>query len=793
MAKVHIPYSEATTNFNNTKALSIDEANRNKLIYMVTEAPYKNPLGTVVREYLSNALDEHVSMDIDRPIDIFTPNTLDSTLTIRDYCRGMDREFIENVFCSFGCTTKENSDKAIGGWGVGGKSFAALTDEILISTIHNGTKIVFTMYKDKDISIGYNILSETITEESNGTTVRIYIDKNQHTKCIEEVAYWTEYLPKPVNIQPPLEASHSSYKHVDNTIVTTGSNWKILRANNYYKGYGYQGECGYRNLIVVLIGGLKYSINSLNVLFTENNPYLTEDDISVLKALGTSYLLGYQIIINFDPGVLDLTVGREDLRFSEKTINILSKELNKVLSEIRESLTNITNAKDNIWQASLFSSILTRTFSIKYKGLKLLSCSPSIKNLYEVTLSCDNRVIKKEQPYIKTSNKNPYIVYDDLLEVDPNLSNNKRVRSLNSRLRRFFNDNNLTYIYLIGEGNDIKDDWKEMLDPVMVSTLPLSEKKVRVKKKGAKSNNSSNTTNRQLKPSNDNLIVVRKWLGNYCTDSMNLWKYCKPVEIDPKSIKAFYLITNRGSLKNKKGELTIDFSKEFKKLSIIEENIVQASFDIARTLKGYKEYKDLFLIKENQRDKLIKEGAGLIEFTDFIKTVTVDIIALGQCIEKSNCIEIYFVQFLKELGDKYKFSVNLYPDWLKFYIELTERIESVKSKTHYIVQKSGVYIYRKAKPINCDNLIFNTFKRVGKLSIFNLLIRHDNSYNKRFDQILYKYVDTPKKFKDFIELLDFDFKQRTQKIPFDGDVNKYIDYLLEIASLHNEALEYIKN
>ena len=56
---------------------------------------YKNPLGAIIRELTTNALESHMVAKTNRKVAIQLPTTLDQSLVIRDFGTGLDDEEVQ--------------------------------------------------------------------------------------------------------------------------------------------------------------------------------------------------------------------------------------------------------------------------------------------------------------------------------------------------------------------------------------------------------------------------------------------------------------------------------------------------------------------------------------------------------------------------------------------------------------------------------------------------------------------------------------------------------------------------
>ena len=136
---------------------------------------YTDKILAVVREWVSNAVDEHLKHGIEQPVQT---GVKESRFFVRDFANGLDDNGIRNVFGKYFRSTKSNSDQPIGGFGVGAKAGHCYQDVFYVTSFHNGTKTVYSCILGGDesgASIGQVIeMSQEPTNES-GLLVEIDI------------------------------------------------------------------------------------------------------------------------------------------------------------------------------------------------------------------------------------------------------------------------------------------------------------------------------------------------------------------------------------------------------------------------------------------------------------------------------------------------------------------------------------------------------------------------------------------------------------------------------------------
>lgn len=276
--------------------------NKSKLakLYSMLSAIYRNPIGSIVREYASNAHDANVEayqfkiLDYEQAKlkyswlndDKFKINSLEDyievqnslsrvserepivvgvngdtqMLHIQDYGIGLSPERMKYIYFNYLDSTKENNDDEIGGFGIGAKSAMSYTNTFFITSVYNKVEYEYIMTKGEDGAPEGMLLTVTEdTDKPNGTLIKIPIrDGDTVDFCREikkQLCYMDNVIYKNVNYYDN-ETEYNTSK------VVVGKGWK-------YK-YDYQPM---REMHLSL-GNVAYSIdwtelgiNSINIPF----------------------------------------------------------------------------------------------------------------------------------------------------------------------------------------------------------------------------------------------------------------------------------------------------------------------------------------------------------------------------------------------------------------------------------------------------------------------------------------------------------------------------------------------
>jgi hypothetical protein len=134
---------------------------------------YSDEAMAVIREYSTNALDEHVEAGVTRPIEVRTPTALAPFLTIRDYGRGLSLDDLRAVYSQYGESTKRGTNAVTGMLGLGCKSGLAYAPTFNITSIHGGIKVLAQMKRNVEGGGEIQIIDTLATDEPTGVEIKI--------------------------------------------------------------------------------------------------------------------------------------------------------------------------------------------------------------------------------------------------------------------------------------------------------------------------------------------------------------------------------------------------------------------------------------------------------------------------------------------------------------------------------------------------------------------------------------------------------------------------------------------
>ena len=303
-------------------------ADKDAIVFQIfTKSIYSNPIGSVVREITSNCFDSHIEAGVDSPVVIRKNKDTDTaglSISFIDYGVGMCPDRIYKIYGSYFESTKRADNTQIGGFGIGGKTPLAYKrstghgegeydNSFWIITNFDGIKYVYQIYEGEKAPV-IAPMHEEATTERNGTEIRVPIlekDVDTFQKEMKKQLYYFENVV--------FEGFHSK-DYYGKVVTDEDGNPENAMDNDYQiirgKSFLFRGDA-YNNNMHICLGRVAYPI-----------------DYSTLGLDSSEYRL--PVAVKLEVGDLNVTVSRESIDYSEKTIKMLKKKLEAVKTEIVE-------------------------------------------------------------------------------------------------------------------------------------------------------------------------------------------------------------------------------------------------------------------------------------------------------------------------------------------------------------------------------------------------------------------------------------------------------------------------
>ena len=308
---------ESTTD---ARKMKLSEDASVMVFQIFTKKVYSNPIGTVAREITSNSFDSHVEAGVNKPVIIRKHKDEQSGthyISFIDYGVGMCPERIYDIYGTYFESTKRVDNTQIGGFGVGGKTPLAYMrstgvgegeydNSFYIITYYEGTKYYYCIAEGKDAPVIHKLHEEPATE-GNGTEIQIPVLESDMDDFKSEMTRQLYYFDNII-----FEGFEYKDRYSEEMIYPLKNDYQIVRGKTFL----FRGD-DYKSNMHVCLGKVAYPINYENLGLDSGDYRLP-------------------IALKLEIGDVNVTVSREELDYSKKTIQLLKKKLEEAKAEIVE-------------------------------------------------------------------------------------------------------------------------------------------------------------------------------------------------------------------------------------------------------------------------------------------------------------------------------------------------------------------------------------------------------------------------------------------------------------------------
>lgn len=300
---------------------------------------YTDSMLAIVRELTCNAWDSQVEAgNAQTPIIIHCPNLLEPVFKVIDYGMGIDLDTLKSVYSSYGKSTKRSNMNLTGGLGVGSKTPFAYTDSFTVYSVKDGIQHIMVNYKDKGIPKIKEIISVP-TDEPNGVRIEVPIKVNDfesfevRIKAIAGIFHGNiqvtgirgfEFEKSNIYCNTDLKTTFSilDYQLPDSLFCIGSSIVKSFTSSNW----------------LVLMGNVPYQLDLNKLDLSHDVQRFIEKDLTQYNKV---------TCLEVPVGLLDFSMSREHLEYSDRTKKVLVDMLSKFRADVAEygmqSLLTCTN------------------------------------------------------------------------------------------------------------------------------------------------------------------------------------------------------------------------------------------------------------------------------------------------------------------------------------------------------------------------------------------------------------------------------------------------------------------
>lgn len=318
------------TNLQGSKEFSVSD-DSSKIFAFLSNFLYRDKERSVITEISSNALDAHKLLGKeDLPISVTLPTSLVPMFMVRDFGPGLSEDNVYLFLTKYGSSSKGGTNDFIGGFGIGSKSPAAVSDTWNIKSYHDGVQSEYLIHiNDKGIPNINKLYSKPTSE--TGLEVAI------PTKGITA---WHD-------------AARAAYAHYEVMPQIKGAGSTNFTNVKF--------ETNFHNLVKFPDDAtVKYSSDNAFILMNRRSYSI---DVSKISGIGDIFNVYYEWYLPFDTSSLSVSLSREDLQYDSRTIEKISERIKDLKLKFKEEWKNVVSCANSVYEYQCAAN----EFKNKYK------------------------------------------------------------------------------------------------------------------------------------------------------------------------------------------------------------------------------------------------------------------------------------------------------------------------------------------------------------------------------------------------------------------------------------------
>ena len=282
--------------------------NDHSLFTVLRKNIYSNVILAGIRELSTNAIDACIEADLDVHWEVHIPTLEEPFFAIRDYGPGMTLDFLQGDFTVIGASSKRNSNRVNGQFGLGRLSPLAYTSSFTVESWNSGMYYSYLISLQDGIPCAIQLASYPSSDPS-GCRFTYSVEPTDIQKFYHEASKLYKYFthkPNSINIDLPLPAITVDTDYY----MVTDDSAGIVMANVYYP-FNRQ---------------IRYNYNGL--------------------------------VLKVPTGAVSLTPGRESLNYDDTTVTYLNEQVKLAEEDIIDTFNTAIQQAPTEWeQAVLYVSL----------------------------------------------------------------------------------------------------------------------------------------------------------------------------------------------------------------------------------------------------------------------------------------------------------------------------------------------------------------------------------------------------------------------------------------------------
>jgi len=292
-----------------------------KAFRILIDGLYSDKPRAIVRELWSNAFDSHIEHGCaDRPFECHLPTQWEPFFSVRDFGVSLSHEGVMKLYTRVFESTKEDTNKAVGKFGLGSKTFFAYTDSANVIARKDGRKRTYNAFIAENGKPMIVLFADEECDEEQGLEVSFSV-KVQDIENFKRAARMT--LPG-FDVHPIMTGAEVVAESLQTNIEGTG--WRLVRPNNLVRTAVARQGC---------------------VIYPIDRGAMADEALSYTQL----ELLNSPLFIDFPIGDVDITPSRETLSYDDATKKNIAKRLVEIENEIVGRVEVAISGAKTLWEA----------------------------------------------------------------------------------------------------------------------------------------------------------------------------------------------------------------------------------------------------------------------------------------------------------------------------------------------------------------------------------------------------------------------------------------------------------
>lgn len=283
-----------------------------KMFKILSSKIYANKILAPIRELSTNAYDAHVECGKKEiPFEVHVPSSKEKYFSVRDFGKGLFPKEVEQLYTTYGYSSKSESNDYVGCLGLGSKSPFAYVNNFKVVSFNEGKKYSYICYMDNGVP-KINAFDACDTKQPSGMLIEFNVLTEDIINFYHECLRFFEWF----DVKPVFTGANMKFKEN-----------KVWRHDVEVSGSSRDGG--------ILMGNIFYPITH------------EWDDFCLSKKIDYEKirLVRNKLVLKAEIGDFDISVSRESLEITEKNVKKINELVESFLKAEEEDYKNCVASK----------------------------------------------------------------------------------------------------------------------------------------------------------------------------------------------------------------------------------------------------------------------------------------------------------------------------------------------------------------------------------------------------------------------------------------------------------------